>query len=284
MKYLNRCVQFICLALLIILYSCSDNAPEIPVEPSIEFESVQFIHGSQHADTIKVSFKYTDGDMDLGLAQQQTDSPFHELNFFYAINGETEYRKIPGKRLETGSRGYLMERPVPLITRRMAKLNGVDTASLPHLCSKYYTLNVYYTEQGNLETFYNKIEFSPHDNLYVVSDTFLVDRNVNYYNIEVDFLVKRSQAFEEFDLVKESCVTYDGRFPVLTGIKKGSRRRDGVFTAVAFSSHMGTVTYAMPGFSFKHFCGNNPLKLRIKIRDRALHESNVIETPEFTID
>lgn len=110
----------------------------------------------------------------------------------------------------------------------------------------------------------------------VVKDTLYFQLNPDYYNITVDFLVKNADAtFTEFDLTKEfnypACGgTFDGRFPILFKDKPGAPLE-------------GTIRYGMGSTGFKALFSIKTLKLRIQIKDRALHRSNTIETSEFTL-
>jgi hypothetical protein len=95
------------------------------------------------------------------------------------------------------------------------------------------------------------------------------ETNPNHYNITVDFLVWDGTTFKEFDFRKEFCnQTFDGRFPPLQDNE---------------SRIEGTLLYSMSSRGFETIFSIKRLKLRVAIKDRALHESAVIETPEFTL-
>ena len=119
-------------------------------------------------------------------------------------------------------------------------------------------------------------------------DTLLIDFNVNQFNIEVDFFVKRNGTFEEVDIRAQPrgssnettlCgVSFDGRFPCLSNqddpcefIQSNDRPIEGV------------ITYEMNSGIFLPIFRTDTLKLEFKIRDRALNESNLAETTEFTL-
>ncbi|MCC5920605.1 MAG: hypothetical protein LAT68_11860 [Cyclobacteriaceae bacterium] len=102
-------------------------------------------------------------------------------------------------------------------------------------------------------------------------DTFLIIRNENHFNIFVEFLWKRDgENFEVFDFLQETCITFNGRFPIL-----GGELRDRPL--------QGTLNYRMNSLAFRGFFGSDPIKLRIQIQDRALNRSNTVESPEFRI-
>jgi hypothetical protein len=111
----------------------------------------------------------------------------------------------------------------------------------------------------------------------LVKDTLYFQLNPDYYNITIDFLVKNAdgKTYTEFDWTKEfdypGCGgTYDGRFPILFKDKPGSPLE-------------GTIRYGMGSTGFKALFSVKQIKLRIQIKDRALHKSNIIETPDFTL-
>jgi hypothetical protein len=98
----------------------------------------------------------------------------------------------------------------------------------------------------------------------------------------VDFLVFENGDWKEFDWFEEFCITYDGRFPYFG-------QGTGKFNAPPFKIKAktpweGEITYSMVCPCFIPLFSTNTLKLKITIKDRALHTSNTIETPEFTLD
>ncbi len=105
----------------------------------------------------------------------------------------------------------------------------------------------------------------------IVKDTLYFQLNPNYNNITIDYLVKNPNGtFTEFDWRNEFCTTFDGRFPILFKDKSGVPLE-------------GKIRYGMGSSGFKALFSIKTLKLRIQIKDRALHKSNTIETPEFTL-
>lgn len=105
-----------------------------------------------------------------------------------------------------------------------------------------------------------------------VIDTLYIELNPDHYNIFVDFLVKQPDgSFKEFDFMNEFCTTYDGRFPILSKDLSQKNPLEGV------------IRYGMGSQGFKVLFSIKTLKLRIQIQDRLLNKSNIIETPEFTL-
>ncbi len=120
------------------------------------------------------------------------------------------------------------------------------------------------------------------------ADTLLIDFNENQFNIEIDFFVKKNGVFEEVDLRAQPrgsrnentlCgISFDGRFPCLSS-------EDNPCSVVSNSNRPieGVITYDMKSGLFLPLFRTDTLKLEFKVRDRALHTSNVAETPEFTL-
>jgi len=101
-------------------------------------------------------------------------------------------------------------------------------------------------------------------------DTFYYKKNPSYANIDVEFWVKEGSGYKLFDWEKEFCtISFNQRFPVLSD-KEGPLE--------------GSLQYAMVTSGMKTLFSIKTLKLKIRIRDRELNISNIIETPEFTLD
>ncbi|MEN8248202.1 MAG: hypothetical protein ABFS32_04670 [Bacteroidota bacterium] len=106
------------------------------------------------------------------------------------------------------------------------------------------------------------------------TDTFYTEPNEYYYNIYVNFFVRKNGIYTEFDwltLYNDCNTPYHGRFPLLN-----IPYRDRPLTG-KLKYNMESVTGLRPIFR------DDTLKLEIYIYDRALNKSNVIETPDFVI-
>jgi hypothetical protein len=119
-------------------------------------------------------------------------------------------------------------------------------------------------------------------------DTLLINFNQNQFNIEVDFFVKRFGSFEEVELrslppgspnENTLCgISFDGRFPCLSTDDNPCG-----FVQENDRPIRGVITYDMNSGLFLPIFRTDTMKLEFKIRDRALNESNISETPEFTL-
>ncbi len=85
------------------LFSCFDP-PVFPVEPQIEFQQVYFSDVPVEDDTIVLTFKFKDGDGDVGLDNQEIDYPYNEMFYYqdgsgnlitYSYYGQPGFESLP---------------------------------------------------------------------------------------------------------------------------------------------------------------------------------------------
>lgn len=169
-------------AIILIGVTACFNPPEFPIEPQIEFQSIQYKEYGTGFDTnydsliLTISFK--DGDGDLGLDASEDQPPYNNKFYFTFQNGDFIT--------------YETKRTVP----------GYDT--LPAFVKPYNCINWEVYKQNN-----------------IVQDTLYFQLNPDYNNITVEFLVKNSDGtFTEFDWREAfnypNCgISFDGRFPIL---------------------------------------------------------------------
>ncbi len=179
---------FALFAIILTGVSACFNPPEFPVEPQIEFESIEYKEYGTGFDTefdsliLTISFK--DGDGDLGLDPSENDEPYN--NKFYFIAGG-QYITYETKRTNP----------------------NYDT--LPAFVKPYNCINWEIYKENN-----------------VVKDTLYFQLNPDYYNITIEFLVKNSDGtFTEFDWEEAFNYpfcggTFNGRFPILFKDKSGA--------------------------------------------------------------
>lgn len=106
------------------------------------------------------------------------------------------------------------------------------------------------------------------------NDTIFVVKNKFHFNIFVKYFVKKNGVYSEFDWVTAFdpiCgETFNGRFPILENLNRNKPLE-------------GKLSYNMTSAGFELLFRQDTLKLQIQIVDRALHESNVVETPDFVL-
>jgi hypothetical protein len=175
-------------AIILTVVGACFNPPEFPVEPQIEFESIQYKEYGTGFDTefdsliLTISFK--DGDGDLGLDPSEIQEPYNN-KFYFIAEGE-------------------------FITYETKRTNpNYDT--LPDFVKPYNCINWEVYKQNN-----------------IVIDTLYFQLNPDYNNITVEFLVKNPDGtFTEFDWREAfnypNCgISFDGRFPILYKEKPGA--------------------------------------------------------------
>jgi hypothetical protein len=284
-----------CILLLVSLasaLSCDDDDSAPSAEPQIEFVDVSFVDAPEASrpDTVKVTFSFTDGDGDLGLDNIDPrffSPPYHQSAFFQTNGGQlTEVESSPKLVDVTGYYRDFLDILSPssgdLVFPRTRK-NPLYSNLLPHYTCYDYSYRefiVAQTDSAVLDKHTRILEKFMEEgvNYFIVLDTLYAKVNPNYYNIEVDFLVEQPDGtFAEYDFRKEFCATFDGRFPAVPFSSSGP------FKGSAQTNNRGQITYNMQSTGFQPLFGTRKLKLSLKIRDRALHISNTIETPAFQL-
>lgn len=243
----NYASFFAAVLVSVALLSSCYSAPEFDDTPSIAFEDLKFYDTSSQ-DSLVLTISFEDGDGNLGLRASETLPPYQQFFYFRADDGSAF---IPNGSSEPGL--------PPLLT-----INDHD--SLPAFNCTNYKRGFFRGQE-----FFEPFDAEPTD----VVDTFYVQLNPYFNNIDVDYFVKRNDQFQLFDwrnAPSSGCgESFNGRFQPL--FDDGGEGRP----------LSGTITYRMESFGFVPLFRNDTLKLQVRIRDRALNTSNVIESPEFTL-
>ena len=123
----------------------------------------------------------------------------------------------------------------------------------PYLCQNY---SIYHGLEGYEE------------------DTLYFQRNPDHWNITVKYFVRKNGIYSEFDwetALDPLCSdSFNGRFPILSDQSSNSPLE-------------GRLRYGMTSTGFTLIFRNDTMKLQVRIKDRALHASNIIETPDFVL-
>ena len=292
---MRHVLYFILTGMLAFTIGCEEDEPDYPVEPFIEFKSLTFKNtlAINNYDTLKLTINYRDGDGDLGLNYSEINPPFHSRNYFLAkdgvlfpvgiYNGITNENPprifSPVLEVQPDQNGKL----ATSLTRDL----GYDLPPLefPYTCSNYTGLDdsLYLLRKDDriLDATHTITKVIPIGNtelLKISGSNFYFEINPNYYTMLVDFLVEQPDgSFQEFDWRKEFCTTFDGRFPVVSTLPKGLSV-SGPFDMRKKSKWEGSITYNMASIGFIPLFQGKRVKLSVSIKDRALHDSNVIET------
>jgi len=266
----------------ILLVSACFDPPQFGMVPVIDYENIYYTEAKAvgERDSLVLSISFKDGNGDLGLSATQIEPPFHDINYYLANNGtitplekETVYSNLPQfVSVPNGAAGKLV---TSRTAEEAAYADDLPSFTDPYSCTFYAYTKVFINEPDkhifdgsyNLDSVLTVPNFPK---VYVLLDTFYYQRNPTHTNIEVEFWVKEAGGYVLFDWEKEFCtVSFDQRFPVLTE-KTGPLE--------------GSLQYAMVTTGLKNIFSIKTLKLRVRIRDRSLNESEFIETPEFTLD
>lgn len=283
---------------LIITIGCDKNEdPGYPAIPQIEFVDLTFDERSPNGykDSLVLTIHYRDGDRDLGLTGDDDDSrfPYNYYNYFLEAQGEL---KPIATELRYSDFDYEFFKVDDGQTGKLATIRSRKKAaysSLPPFNSCHYsdtTIFVSGEDKAIIDETYNVLDTlhassGKYPDIFVVKDTFYMEFNENHYNIFIDYLIEQPDgSFAPYTWNDGSCdltFEYRGRFPRITSSEPIDR--DPFFISPE-SNWEGTLTYALKNNAFKIISGDKRIKLRISIKDRALHNSNVIETPAGTIE
>ena len=292
-RYVMNRPQTSLFLILSLLMSCFDS-PEFSIVPKIKFENLYFGKAQKEftPDSLVLQISFEDGDGDLGIDPVSVDEPFHPTNFFLAHNGTLS---------PVGTRKYHASLPpflaiTPNHQGKLATLSTSRKSVYQNKMANYAsdTACIYYSGDRRRSGYAIQVDSllihgaaasvineSSHyyqttrpglpEPFFVVKDTFYVQPNPAYDNIEVRFFRKpdANSQFEEVDFYKLMCQEiFEGRFQMLSGKE---------------NPVSGKITYSMSSTQFENVLGNGIWQLEIRIRDRALHLSNAIRSDEFTL-
>lgn len=256
--------------------ACFDP-PEFPISPEIDFEGIYFREARAvgERDSLVLTISFRDGNGDLGLSSQDIDPPFQDV--FYYLSDGTDTTRLNKRQIYNELPQF-----VDVPSSAKGEIVTVRTTNDPfpnyiddQASCTYYTYTAVFVDESDKEIIGDAyvdtvLSYQGIPDIYVLLDTFYYERNPNYANIDVEFWVKEGGTYKLFDWEKEFCtISFNQRFPVLSE-KIGPLE--------------GSLQYAMVTSGMKTIFSIKTMKLRVKIRDRDLNISNIIETPEFTLD
>jgi len=248
--------------IFLAIFAC-DPPPTLPAIPRIEFIKAEFWDmGLQNPDSLIITISFEDGDSDLGLNQGDYFTLRNNFQVYLSrANGQLDIERIffldnDGEFLKLNSK---WKKPVPYDT-------------LPDFVHPYNCTN--YTTDTTL------IYIDANDLRVEVRDTLYFQPNVDNFNYFIDFLIKKSDgSFERFPwesfLGAPSCgETFNTRFS-----------RDDLGISIDETGPIqGRLTYKMISRGFIFELRNKIFKFKIRIFDRSLNASNIVESEELTLD
>jgi len=261
--------------------ACFDP-PDYPFTPEISFEDISFREAKAvgESDALVLTISFKDGDGDLGLSTTAIDPPFHDVNFYLASGGKLIELK---KKTVHSQLPQVVEVP-PNVRGKLVTVRTPDDPLYKdlvpvyvdkHTSCTYYSYTKVFVSESDKHIFdktyyYDSLMYTNLPKVYSVLDTFFYQKNPNYSNIDVEFWVEDGGEYKLFDWEKEFCtISFNQRFMVLSDEERPVS---------------GSLQYEMITSGMKTIFGVKPLKLKVRIRDRSLNNSNFIETPEFTLD
>lgn len=244
---MKRIVKLSSLFFLTLLFSCfeKDVYPDVP---KIEFSDIVFYDG-EFADSLVLSFGFEDGNGNIGLSNGVP--PFHIFDGIADSTGRFVLYSTPPDTLEPPFFA------IPIEAR--STIDGVQYFQYPSL-SRFYSFD-------DERTSYNCDDY-----FIIESDTFFVNRNVYNKNIYIEFEKKvggvSGDSFERFELPAADCesVTFDARIPIF---ESGAQK--------------GVIKYNIQSIFFRQTFLDDIIRIKFWIYDRALNQSNIEYTEEFTL-
>ena len=239
--------HIIALIIFSFLFSCieDNNVSDIP---SISYESLEFkkSDNSFNQDSLIITINFIDGDGNLGLSNDENNYPYHPYNAI--IDQEFNWITLGSNNVTPPL--YIYEP------------NGV-----------YYL----YSNEDNRPSYNCEDYIIDTVNSTNKLDTFYIQKNENNKNIFIDFYKKENNEIEIIDWKRifdeeYGCgIDFNSRFPPLN---------------ISNSSQLlsGKLRYGMVSYGFEMILKNDIFKLKIHIKDRELNTSNIIETPEVTLE
>lgn len=239
--------HIIALIIFSFLFSCieDNNVSDIP---SISYESLEFkkSDNSFNQDSLILTINFIDGDGNLGLSNDENNYPYHPYNAI--IDQEFNWITLGSNNVTPPL--YIYEP------------NGV-----------YYL----YSNEDNRPSYNCEDYIIDTVNTTNKLDTFYIQKNENNKNIFIEFYKKENNEFvlidwkRIFDEEYGCGIDFNSRFPPLN---------------ISNSSQLlsGKLRYGMVSYGFEMILKNDIFKLKIHIKDRELNTSNIIETPEVTLE
>ena len=271
--------QFILIVLsLFAVFLSTCSPPEaLPFTPEITFNDLIFKDLNGEPDSLILFIDFKDGDGDLGLETSDTYFPYHDFEAIRGSNGKYV-------TLSSVNNSFPWVKTIPNFTQAIGEYSNSDTR-MEFNCANYEIgyinpdTTIFSSDSrifGNNNSsviFYTSLSIDPRDidTTTLVLDTVLVNRNVNRYNIFVDYYIEKNGKFEFFDWLTAfddtGCLGLDfnGRFPVFD--------RKNLETG---STLVGTLKYAMVSSGFSILFRTGAIKLEVTIQDRHLNKSNTI--------
>ncbi|HYC87206.1 MAG TPA: hypothetical protein VEB86_18370 [Chryseosolibacter sp.] len=270
---------------LMAALGCDDEEPRYPVEPFIDNVTLSFIKGPfpGASDQLLLDLHIRDGDFDLGT--NDVAAPYHPFYLFLDDHGSLVAVEVMPTEID-GEVIYNFDAQAAGTVGTFAQLRRTQENVIPYSCVDYSYLKVLATPDLVDRATANVIDtlVIEGDEMWLVADTFQILHNENHYNLSVDFLVEQANGeFAYVDLMTLSCGTFHGRFFPLDDLTVGDLVLSGPFTIQRTARARAAVSYSMQSQAFNAVFFGKKIKVRVSVKDRALNNSNTIETEAVLI-
>jgi hypothetical protein len=243
-----KSTSFIFISMLLLFAGCF-AIDDISDTPRISFSDLTFTNNGPGSEFLSLTIDFQDGDGNIGLGKDELSFPYHPYDVIVDSDGElvtiSKVVKLPF---------YAQS---PNNTSRL--FSNFDNRSTFN-CLEYELLEI------NLNT----------NGATTRKDTVFIIRNENNKNIFVEYYRKRGGSYQFIDWIRitsaEACgISFDSRFPVFDSESIGKPLQ-------------GSITYKMISSGIDDVIRSDTFRLKVRIKDRALNESNTITTPDFTLN
>jgi hypothetical protein len=249
MKSIKRLFVF---ALLSVgLNACFEN-PKYPVVPQIEILNDELYFGkstSEGSDSIVVALRFKDGDGDIGIDDSFKDPTF-SLEKFYFLYDANEPNILRYTTFEKSNVNYQFKKNNPQF--------DLPEFTPPFSCSNWQVKR--------------NVSNQPLDTIYT-------EFNSDFNNVIIEYLIKQTDGtFKKYDIDEVFL------YPDCGDRTLGGGRIPNLSKNVGNPTPLdGKIVWSIKSFGFDAIFSIKVLKLRIYIKDRALHKSNIVESKEFTL-
>ena len=238
--------KFIYIIILVFFNNCISKE-EFSNIPSISFDKLEYVKSETNLnqDSLILTISFTDGNGDLGLSNDDILYPYNPYNA--VIDENLNWVTLGSNSVVPPLYIYKPNGSYELLSN--------DDSRPTFNCQDYIVDTVFQT---------NKL------------DTFYIQKNENNKNIFVDFYKKNTEKYELIDWTR----IFDKEFAC--GLDFNSR-----FPPLNISSNdqsiSGQLKYSMVSYGFETVLNNETFKLKIRIKDKSLNDSNIIETSDLTL-
>ncbi len=237
----------------LVLTGCFEP-PEVSDIPEVSFKRLSYYEvpdgyipevGERAVDSLVLTFEIQDGNGDVGLSADENFPPYHSYNRIIDSNGLLV--RLGGEyELPFYSIDYF---------NNFSLYSEVDNRP-PYSCKSYVI------ENGEVGENYDSAIF--------------IEQNPYHYNLNVEIQKKLNGEYQAVNYAEYtgnvdcSLSSFNSRIPIFDADNLGKTMK-------------GEISYSMPTNGHKYVLSRDTFKLRFYIYDRALNQSNIVDTPDLTL-